>query len=118
MNYAVVRLGGKQYVVKKGDKLLVDKISSKDNDLILEDVLLTVSDGSFKLGKPSLAGVKIKARLLETKKGKKIDVYKFKAKSRYRRSKGFRPMQSLLEIMDIDGVSSEKTVKSTKSKSK
>jgi large subunit ribosomal protein L21 len=114
MNYAVIRSGGKQYVVRKGDKVVVDKIDSKDSNILLEEVLMIVSDSNLKIGKPTLSGVKVKAKILETRKGDKIDVYKYKAKSRYRRSKGFRPMQSVLEIMDIDGVS-EKAAKSTKS---
>jgi large subunit ribosomal protein L21 len=118
MNYAVVRFGGKQYLVRKGDRLLVDKVSSKGPNIVLEEVLLAVSDGSLKIGKPTVSGIGVKAKILETKKGQKVDVYKFKAKSRYRRSKGFRPMQSLLEILDIEGVSTEKIAKSIKSKSK
>lgn len=118
MNYAVLRIGGKQYIVKKGDKLVVDKVEAKGSDLLLEDVLLAVSGSSVKIGKPNVSGIKIKAKLLETRKGEKIDVYKFKAKSRYRRSVGFRPLQSVLEIMDLQGMQDEKPVKPSKSKSK
>ena len=110
MEYAVFKSGGKQYKVKKGDVLEIDKIEGvEDKPFFFEEVLLYVSDGNFKLGKPNLAGFKIKAKILKQKKGDKIYVEKFKAKARYRRAMGFRPR--LTEIVVEDLVSDKKTTK-------
>ena len=103
MEYAVIRVGGKQYKVSKGDILEVDRQSvEKNGSLVLDDVLLWVSDGEVKVGRPKVSNVKVKALVLEQKKGKKIRVAKFKAKVRYRRVMGFRPQLTGLQIVDIE----------------
>ena len=102
MEYAVVRIGGKQYKVSKGDIIDVDKQDMKVNDqVVLDDVLLFVSDGKTKIGNPRVSDVKIKAKVLTQKKGKKIRVAKFKAKVRYRRVMGFRSQLTSLEVISI-----------------
>ena len=101
MEYAVFITGGKQYRVSIGDILNVDKIQGEENKpFLFEDVLLYVSDAGVKLGKPILPGFKIKAKILKQKKGEKLYVLKFKAKARYRKKTGFRPL--LTEIL-IEG---------------
>lgn len=103
MEYAIVKIGGKQYKVSKGDILEVDRQNSELNgQVVLDDVLLFVSDGKIKIGKPKVANVKVKAKVLEHKKGEKIRVAKFKAKARYRRVMGFRPQLTRLEIINIE----------------
>lgn len=103
MEYAVIKTGGKQYRVSSGDVLEIDKLpQDTDSDITFDDVLLLVSDSSVKIGKPMLPSVKVKAKLLEQKKGKKIDVYKFKAKARYRRKIGFRALLSKIVIEKIE----------------
>jgi large subunit ribosomal protein L21 len=103
MEYAIVRFGGKQYKVSKGDILEVDRQNVELNgQVVLDDVLLFVSDGKIKIGKPKVANVKVKAKVLEHKKGEKIRVAKFKAKVRYRRVTGFRPSLTRLQIEDIE----------------
>jgi len=103
MEYAVIRVGGKQHKVSKGDILEVDKQDVKPNEqIIFDDVLLFASNGMTKIGNPRVSDVKVKAKVLEQKKGKKIRVAKFKAKVRYRRVMGFRPQLTRLEIMNID----------------
>ena len=98
--YAVIRLQGKQYKVAVGDEILVDKIA--DPKKIDPEVLLLVDEGKTKAGKPVLKDVKIKIKVLsEIEKGEKIDVYKFKAKSRYRKHTGFRPQYTKLLIESI-----------------
>ena len=100
MKCAVIRLGGKQYrVIEKGE-VLVDKIT--DPKKIDPEVLLFADDGKVKVGKPVLKDVKIKIKILaEMEKGEKIEVYKFKAKSRYRKHTGFRPQYTRLLIEKI-----------------
>ncbi len=114
MEYAVVKTGGKQYKVSQGSILEIDRLNrQKDDEVILDNVLLWVCDGQVKIGKPNLPNIKIKTRVIENIKGDKIRVAKFKAKARYRRMMGFRPHITKLEIKSIDsGNSIVKAVKS------
>ncbi len=99
MEYAVFKSGGKQYKAKVGEVLELDKIPGEINKSIyLSQVLLWVSDASSKIGKPLVEGAKIKALVLEQKKGEKTRVAKFKAKSRYRKVIGFRPLLTAVRV--------------------
>lgn len=98
--YAVVKLQGKQYQVSEKDEILVDKV--KDLKKIDPEVLLFVDGDKVKVGTPTVPGVKVKVKVLEEmQKGTKIDVYKFKAKSRYRKHIGFRPQLTKLLVEKI-----------------
>lgn len=101
MKYAVIKTGGKQYRVSEGDIIEVDKLSSDKSKVIFDQVLLTVSDSSLKLGKPYVKDTKVEAELLENFKGDKIRVSKYKAKVRYRKTVGFRPQLSKVRINKI-----------------
>ncbi len=101
MQYAVIRSGGKQYKVSVGDTLKFDKLNSQEGKNIAFDVLLLVSDGKAKIGKPVVSGVRVEGKLIENIKGEKTRVSKFKAKSRYRKSMGFRPALSVVKIERI-----------------
>lgn len=112
MQYAVIRSGGKQYKVSVGDTLSVDKISDDPGkSVVFDEVLLFVDGDKVKVGNPNLKGAKVSAKFVENKKGDKIRVMKFKAKSRYRRTIGFRAQLSVVQIEKIDfGVKSAKTL--------
>ena len=98
--YAVVRIGGKQYKAQEGKELLVDKIV--DLAKIEPEVLLLVDDKKVKVGKPVLADVKVKIKVVtEIEKGEKLEIYKFKSKSRYRKHIGFRPQHTRLLVEKI-----------------
>lgn len=101
MNYAVVKVGGKQYKVSEGQTLEVDKLESKNGKVELETLLL-VTDKGLKIGKPFVSGVKVIAKVLENIKGEKVRVAKYKSKVRYRRIMGFRPSMSVLKVEKID----------------
>ena len=102
MKYAIVRTGGKQYKVSKGDVLEVDNLKTEKNaKLVLDDVLLVVLDDLVKIGKPKLVGEKISATVLDNTKGDKIRVSKYKSKVRYRRVSGFRASYSKIKIESI-----------------
>lgn len=117
MEYAVIRIGGKQYRVSKGDVLLVDRLDTeKSGQVVFEDVLLLASDGNVRIGKPMIPGIKIKAKVLEQKKGKKIRIAKFKAKVRYRRVMGFRPLFTRLQIIDIQTSDANRARRTTRKK--
>lgn len=87
--YAVIRLQGRQYKVSEGQELLVDKM----NDLKLTPEVLLVADGDkVQVGKPVVKDAKVTIKILkDMEKGEKIEVYHFKAKSRYKKHTGFRP---------------------------
>lgn len=102
MDFAVVRIGGKQFRVSKGDVLEVQKIAGGKGKIKLEDVLLTSENGKVKIGSPTVKNAFVTASLVEEKKGEKIRVSKYKAKVRYRRTMGFRPILSLIKIDNIE----------------
>lgn len=107
MEYAVIRTGGKQYRVSAGDVLEVDKLAGdNDSSISFDDVLLWVSSSAVKIGKPKLSDVKVKAKILEQKKGDKIRVSKFKSKVRYRKTIGFRALLSKVMIEKIESIGS------------
>src|SRR5581483_5205173 len=103
MKYAVVKVGGRQYKVIEGQVITVEDFSGeKDKSLIIDTVLMHVSDGAVVLGNPYLADTTVKATPLEVIKGKKVHISKFKSKVRYRRSIGHRKLLSKLRIDSIE----------------
>lgn len=106
MNYAVIKTGGKQYKVSEGDSIEIDRLDQEKGKVSFDEVLLIVSDGNVKIGKPTISGEKVQAELLENFKGDKIRVSKFKSKVRYRRVTGFR---SSLSKVIIGKISLKKT---------
>lgn len=102
MEYVVIRTGGKQYRVKSGDILHIDKLPAQKDATLSFDVLLWALDGQVKIGTPTLPEVKVKAKVLDQIKGEKIRVAKFKAKVRYRRVTGFRPLLTKIQIEKIE----------------
>ena len=104
MNYAVIRQGGKQYKVASGDVIeLEGTLGKKDDKIVFADVLLLVEDGKITLGKPTVSGASLSAVIVENKKGEKIRVSKFKAKARYRKTIGFRPVLTVVKIDSFEG---------------
>ena len=97
--YAVIRLQGRQYKVAERQELLVDKM----NDLKLVPEVLFVADGEkVNVGKPLVKEAKVTFKVIkEEEKGDKVEVYKFKAKSRYRRHTGFTPRFTRLLVQSI-----------------
>jgi large subunit ribosomal protein L21 len=99
MKYAIVKIKGQQYKVSEGDEILVDKLGTDKPDV---KVFLVVDEKGAKIGKPEVKGAKVKMKILEAEeKGKKLYVQTFKAKSRYRRKIGFRPIYSRLLVEKI-----------------
>lgn len=101
-NIAVVKTGGKQYLAKAGETLVVDKIASEVGQMVELPILATFSeDGkNIELGMPFIER-KALCVVLEQGKGDKIRVAKFKAKVRYRKVTGFRPSLTRLSIKSI-----------------
>ena len=99
---AVIKTGGKQYKVKEGQTLKIEKLAKKEGDKVKFDTLMTASsDGNdLVLGKPSL-GQKVEGKILEQGKGDKVVVVKYKNKTRYLRTKGHRQLFTKVEITSI-----------------
>jgi len=98
--WAIVEIGGKQYKVKEGDILEVERVK-EDSPLLLDKILLLSSNGEIKIGQPYLEKIKIKAEILEEKKGEKIIVYKYRRRKKYRRKRGHRQIYTRLKILEI-----------------
>ena len=99
MDYAVIRLQGQQFKVSKGDEILVGKMKSKKPEA---DVLLVSKDGKVSIGTPVVKSASVKLEVVsEAEKGEKLHVRKFKSKSRYRRTIGFRPTYTRLLVKSI-----------------
>ncbi len=100
--YAIVETGGKQYKVSPGQTIEVDRLPAAEGETVeLSRVLLISDDGDAVIGTPTVEGAKVTATCLGEKKGNKIIVFKYKAKTRYRRKKGHRQLYTTLRIEDI-----------------
>lgn len=97
--FAVIKTGGKQYKVKEGQTLSVEKIFA-DGKVVFDEVLL-VGGESTKIGTPLVAGAKVEASIVEHGKGEKLHVVKYKAKVRYRRKIGHRQPFTKVKIEKI-----------------
>ncbi|MCL4354072.1 50S ribosomal protein L21 [Patescibacteria group bacterium] len=117
MFYAVINSGGKQYRISEGDTITVDKLGlKKDEKVKFDQILMVVSDGDVRIGKPTLADVEVVGKSLGDIKGEKIRVAKFKAKSKYRRAIGFRAQLSQIQIESITVKGKSKVEKEEKPK--
>jgi large subunit ribosomal protein L21 len=100
--FAIVKITGKQYIVSEGQEIDVDKLTANEGDTItLTDVLLTESDSHVEVGTPVVKKATVTAKVLKQLKGEKIDVRRYKSKVRYRKSTGFRPHLTKLQIVSI-----------------
>ncbi len=97
MKYAVIKTGGKQYKVREGDAVTIEKLIEassrekvgKDKPVEFDQVLLLVDEGKAKIGQPTLKAT-VKGKIIDQGKGDKIHVFKYKAKSGYHRKIGHR----------------------------
>ncbi len=105
MEIAVIKTGGKQYVVAKGDVILIEKLDGDKQEgdkVVFNDVLLVDNGSDTTIGAPTIKGAKVSGTIVATGRAKKIDVVKYKAKSRYYKRRGHR--QSYLKVK-IDSIS-------------
>ncbi|MDD6923056.1 MAG: 50S ribosomal protein L21 [Veillonellaceae bacterium] len=102
--YAIIKTGGKQYRVAEGDEIYVEKLAANEGDEVAFDQVLTiVNDDDVKVGKPFVEGAKVTAKVEAQGKAKKILVFKYKAKSNYRRRQGHRQPFTKVVIEKIEG---------------
>ncbi|MDX6490634.1 MAG: large subunit ribosomal protein [Gaiellaceae bacterium] len=100
MSYAIISLGGKQYRVREGERLLVDRLPVEEGKTFHPDVLMLGGEGKFELAPKS---VQVTARVVGSPLGQKIRIGKYKPKSGYKRHTGFRAKLSQIEIESIGG---------------
>ncbi len=96
--FAVIETGGKQYIVKEGDVIRVEKLNTNGKKVIFDKVLM-VGD---KVGSPYVEGATVEADLIRTDKAKKVIVFKFKRRKGYKRKKGHRQWFSEVRIKKIN----------------
>lgn len=100
--YAVIKTGGKQYRVTKGQTLKVEKLALDEGASVDLDQVLMVADGdNFKIGTPLVTGGKVTAKIKSHGRGKKVEIVKFRRRKHYRRQAGHRQSYTELEITDI-----------------
>jgi len=99
---AVIKTGGKQYLVQPGDKIKVEKLDKKEGEeFSFSDVLLVEKNRKIEIGNPLVKDAKVEARVLSHGKGDKIIIYKYKPKKRESRKIGHRQPYTEIEITGI-----------------
>ena len=102
MQCAVIRTGGKQYLVAPGQKLKVEKLEAAEEGAIIFDDVLLVADGEkIHIGTPTVAGAKVEAKSIAQGRSKKVIVFKYRPKARSRKKKGHRQPYTEVEIKKI-----------------
>ncbi len=100
--YAVIETGGKQYRVREGDAIKVEKLPNEVGDRVeFERVLLVSSDGGTTVGQPLIEGARVTGRVEAEGRGHKILVWKYRPKQRYRRRQGHRQSYTQVRIEKI-----------------
>lgn len=99
---AVIKTGGKQYLVQPGDKIKVEKLDVKEGkEIDFSEVLLLEKNKKLEIGEPTVKGVKVKAKVLKHGKGEKLIIFKYKPKKRYKRKIGHRQLFTEIEILEF-----------------
>lgn len=102
MSLAVIKTGGKQYIVKVGDKIRVEKLEIEEGGKItFDEVLLVDQEKGVEVGAPFVKNAKVEGKVLRTFKDKKVTGIKFKAKKRYKVKFGHRQILTEIEITKI-----------------
>lgn len=100
--YAIIKTGGQQFRVAKGDRLTVQKLNEEAGKTVtLEDVMMVNDGKTAKVGTPLVSGARVTAKVVEQTRGDKVVIFKKKRRQNYRRTKGHRQDLTLIEITDI-----------------
>ncbi len=100
--YAVIRTGGKQYRVSPGQRLRVERLDGAAGDRVsFDQVLLVSSGGEVAVGAPTLEAARVSGEIIEQGRGRKIRVFKYKNKTRYRRLRGHRQLHTAVRVDEV-----------------
>jgi large subunit ribosomal protein L21 len=99
--WAIVEITKKQYFVERDSFLKVERLEKKEGDIIFDKVLLTADGDNVAVGKPYIAGAKVKAEIIGEQKGDKVISFKYRRRKRSRRIRGHRQIYTHLKISDI-----------------
>ncbi|MBI2100562.1 MAG: 50S ribosomal protein L21 [Candidatus Vogelbacteria bacterium] len=103
MKFAVIKTGGKQYRVTEGQRLKIEKLPLAKGAMINFDQVLLTNDGDdTKIGTPTVAGAKVTGEIIDQNRAKKLLVFKYKPKTRYRVKRGHRQPFTNLKITKLD----------------
>lgn len=101
MNWAIIKIAGKQYKVEEGKTVVVEKLDGQKDTKVAFDQVLAIGGNKIAIGNPLVDKAKVIAKILDTIKNKKISVVKFKSKSRYLKTYGHRQLQTKVLIEKI-----------------
>ncbi|MDD3614486.1 MAG: 50S ribosomal protein L21 [Candidatus Pacebacteria bacterium] len=100
--FAIIETGGKQYLVEEGQRIKIEKIEGKPGEKVNFDrVLLIADDNKVEIGKPYLKGHSVEGEILKTGRAKKVIVFRYHNKTRYRKKKGHRQWFTEVKINKI-----------------
>jgi len=100
---AIIKTGGKQYKVAPGDKIKIEKIDKKEGrEITFKEVLLLEKNRKLEIGTPFIKGAKVVGKILSQGKDKKVIVFKYKPKTRYKKKAGHRQLFTEIEIIKIE----------------
>ncbi|MDD4785015.1 MAG: 50S ribosomal protein L21 [Candidatus Shapirobacteria bacterium] len=103
MKYAVIAISGTQHQVEENQKIVIDLLDVKENEKSSTDqVLLTVNEDKVKVGTPTVKDASVEFKVLRHYQGEKLKVFKYKSKSRYRKTTGFRAQLTEIQITKIN----------------
>lgn len=101
--FAVIKTGGKQYIVSPGQKLKIEKIDAKENGAVVFDQILLSGEGEeVIIGTPMVTEVRVQAKVLNQGRHRKLIVFKYRHKTRYRKMRGHRQPFTEVEIQKIE----------------
>ena len=99
--FAVIKTGGKQYLVAEGQKLIIEKLPAEEGENVKFDEVLLHQNGKLSIGQPNISGVTVEGKILKQFRDKKKVVFKFKSKTRQSKMRGHRQPLTQVEITKI-----------------
>ncbi len=101
--YAIVELNNNQYIVKKDDEIIVDKLDEdiKKKEIIIKNVLLLKDNNKVLIGRPYLNNVAVHADFIKDIKDRKVTIFKYKKRKKYRKKQGHRQPYTVIKIKDV-----------------
>ncbi len=108
--FAIIETGGKQYRVQEGDVITVEKLNIEDGEKITFDKVIMISDGkTVKIGSPYVESCNVTGTVVESGKGPKVIIFKYKAKKDYRKKQGHRQPYTMIKIDKVSARKARKT---------